>query len=211
MVALIAKRKWDAGDGLAGRGASPPAAAVGGAEQPEGRSVRRTRTKDDEKGAEAVAANREGGSHPNDKPRAAKEGQDDERAMSCQRDANGAACGGRQGTKASSESAAAEESGDEIRRIAISHRQAYRMTPDHFWRLYRAVSPHMKDDDDTAVDDSKIGREHRSRAFRLSVALRHYAGGNSASDHGIAECEVDDCALEVADAVNECRDFDTLR
>lgn len=113
---------------------------------------------------------------------------------------------------------------DEVRRQrAIFYRQAYRMTPDHFWRLHNVLLPHMKDDaeaGDGGVGEQKdkVGSQgcngkkpRRTAAFRLSAALRHFAGGDSESDHcmvpGSGE-DIEDYVREVVDAVHECRHFD---
>lgn len=91
-----------------------------------------------------------------------------------------------------------DESGateDMRRQRAIFYRQAYRMTPDHFWRLYQLLSPHMKS-------------ETKQAPVRLSAALRHFAGGDSASDHGIFDPAVlEEHIWEVVEAVNRCEEL----
>lgn len=78
----------------------------------------------------------------------------------------------------------------------VYYRQAYRMTPDHFWRLYNMLSPHLNQDDD-------------NDAFRISVAVRYFAGGDSAVDHGITdEKTVDDCVWEIVKAIHKCKELD---
>jgi len=94
-----------------------------------------------------------------------------------------------------------DEATDDMRRQkAIYYRQAYRMTPDHFWRLYGVLSPHMKEQGLCKPDD----KNDTGRAFRLSAALRHFAGGESAKDHGIADPEVlDGYVWEVVEAIHK--------
>lgn len=75
----------------------------------------------------------------------------------------------------------------------VYYRQAYRMTPDHFWCLYDILAPHMKD--------------ARNKAFRISAALRYFAGGDSAADHHIEADQLQDYVWETVEAIHKCDDF----
>lgn len=77
----------------------------------------------------------------------------------------------------------------------VYYRQAYRMTPDHFWRLYELLSPYMP--------------RTEQNTLRISVALRFFAGGDSAADHDIKDTKLlNEYFWDVVDAINKCDEMD---
>jgi hypothetical protein len=90
---------------------------------------------------------------------------------------------------------------------AVYYRQAYRMTPDHFWRLYRILSPHLKvaavgttSSEAPAINPS-INTTNLS--CKISCALRFFAGGDSGADHNVSDpSEMERCVWEVVDAIH---------
>lgn len=84
---------------------------------------------------------------------------------------------------------------------AVYYRQAYRMTPDHFWRLYGLLLPHFKAGDGSCASNYR----NTCLALKISCALRFFAGGDSAGDHNIADAgAVEAYVWEVVDAIHAC-------
>ena len=78
---------------------------------------------------------------------------------------------------------------------AVYYRQAYRMTPNHFWKLYHLLSPHLP--------SSSPGGD--GVALTLSSALRYFAGGDSAADHNLPDfAAVERHVWQVVDAIHAC-------
>jgi len=85
-------------------------------------------------------------------------------------------------------------------------RRAYRMHSRSFWTLLGFLRPHMKPQ---PKKNHKRGAKNgfMSQATRLSVALRHFAGGRTndiALVHGISHTSVHESVWQVVDAVNMC-------
>ena len=90
-------------------------------------------------------------------------------------------------------------------RIGDFARQSYRMTMEHFWRLYDLLEPFMSPEPLPAPKDT----ENWNQPLRIKAALRFFAGGDPvdiASDHSIPSLWLlEEYIYDVVAAINECQ------